>query len=362
VARRYPWAGWLLFVFAAVLMPTSSFFPLPGQIAAEHRMYLPLAAVICGCVLGCWLVLERLSPGIGHRPGPIIVFCLAGIVVAAAAGFQTYRRNVDYLSEYSLWHDTVAKRPQNYRPYGELARLCLAKGKVDEARSWGRLAVAQIPHLAEPRLILAGVLRSAGDDPQALTLCTEAIQTEPGYFPAYVERSLVLESLGRYDESLSDLKEALVLAPRNAEVSNSLGVFLLGRKRFSEALDYLNRSVELERQNEVALFNRGQLYRAIADNSRARQDLEAALDLDPEQPRILALLGDIMLQLGDSLQCLELYDRAVRADPGNPSWYLRRAVCEEKLGRHQAALADRHKAGQLRPNAGTVRRPEGKLP
>jgi Tfp pilus assembly protein PilF len=347
-ARRYPWAGWLLFLFAAILIPTSSFFPLPGQIAAEHRMYLPLAAVIAAGVLGIWLVLAKLSHGAMQRGWLIATFWLAGIALAAAAGFQTHRRNIDYLSEYSLWHDTVAKRPQNYRPYGELARLCLAKGKIDEAKSWGLLAVSRIPHLAEPRLILAGVERLVGDLPGALALCSEAIETEPGYFPACVQRSLILESLGRYDAALADLKKALTLAPQNAEVLNSLGVFLLGQKKFSEALDYLNRSVELERQNEVALYNRGQLYASIGDNSRARVDLEAALDLDPDQPRILALLADIALKSGDSRQCLSLYERAIRADPRNGSWYLRRAACEEKLGQHQAAVDDRRKAGQLK--------------
>jgi len=359
-ARRHPWAAWLLFLFAAILMPTSSFFPLPGQIAAEHRMYLPLAAVIAGCVLGIWLVLEKLSQGTSHRGGPVAALCLAGIALAAAAGFQTHRRNIDYLSEYSLWHDTVSKRPQNYRPYGELARLCLAKGKLEEARSWARLAVARIRHLAEPRLILAGVLRSTGDLAGALIQCTEAIQTESGYFPAYVQRSFILESMGRYDEALSDLKEALAIAPQNAEVLNSLGVFLLGRKRFAEALDYLNRSVELERQNEVALFNRGQLYASMGENLRARLDLEAALDLDLDQPRIMALLADTMLRLGDAEKCLTLYGRAILADPDNPSWYSRRAACEEKLGRHQAALADMHRAGQLRAHDPASVRRSGK--
>jgi tetratricopeptide (TPR) repeat protein len=350
--RHYPWAAWLLFLFAAILIPTSSFFPLPGQIAAEHRMYLPLAAVIVCCIIGIWLVFERLGPSVWHHRGPLGAFGLAGTALAVAAGFQTHRRNIDYLSEYSLWNDTVAKRPQNYRPYGELARLCLARGKLDEAKSWGRLAVSRIPHLAEPRLILAGVLKAAGDRAGALALCTEAIQTEPRYFPAYVERSLVLESLGRHEEALSDLKEALALAPRNAEVLNNLGVFLLGRKRYTEALDCFKRSLELESQNEVALFNRGQLYASVGENSRALLDLQAALDLDPDQPRILALLADIMLRLGDAEKCLSLYNRAVLAEPDNASWYLRRAACQEKLGRHQAALADRNRASQLTDPSG----------
>src|SRR5262249_48581715 len=231
VAWRYRWAAWLLFLFTAILIPTSSFFPLPGQIAAEHRMYLPLAVVIAAGVVGIWLALERAGAAASPGQGPVGALVVLGITLTIALGFQTHRRNVDYLSQYSVWHDTVVKRPQNYRPYGELARLCLANGNVNEAKSWGRLAVSRIPDLAEPRLILAGVLKAADERPGALAACTEAIQIQPTYFPAYVERSLLLESMEHYDAALSDLKEALALAPGNAEVLNSLGVFLLGRKR-----------------------------------------------------------------------------------------------------------------------------------
>ena len=63
--RRQPWLGFLGIWFFAILAPTSSIVPLFGQTAAEHRMYLPLAAVVTLIVVGGWLVCEEF-----HARGP----------------------------------------------------------------------------------------------------------------------------------------------------------------------------------------------------------------------------------------------------------------------------------------------------
>src|SRR5215469_4475262 len=57
----YPPWGFLGAWFFLLLMPTSSVLPLATQTVAEHRMYLPLAAIITVVVVGVWHVLGRRS-------------------------------------------------------------------------------------------------------------------------------------------------------------------------------------------------------------------------------------------------------------------------------------------------------------
>jgi hypothetical protein len=61
--QRRPWA-WPGAVFLLALAPSSSFLPL-GQIAVEYRMYLALAAVVTGLVLGIHAAIQTWAP-----PGP----------------------------------------------------------------------------------------------------------------------------------------------------------------------------------------------------------------------------------------------------------------------------------------------------
>ena len=52
---RWPKWGFLGAWFFLILAPTSSILPI-RDLAFEHRMYLPLAAVVAGVVMGGWLV------------------------------------------------------------------------------------------------------------------------------------------------------------------------------------------------------------------------------------------------------------------------------------------------------------------
>src|SRR5205814_5727887 len=102
--------------YFAVLAPTSSVLPLVGQTVAEHRMYLPFAAVVTLLVLGLCRAGAGIQKSGGKRHGSGFwilnsVFCLLAVVL----GLLTSRRNGDYRSEVALWRDTGAKRPDNAR-------------------------------------------------------------------------------------------------------------------------------------------------------------------------------------------------------------------------------------------------------
>src|SRR5205085_771365 len=85
--------------------------PIPTEIAAEHRMYLPLAAVIALTLAGAFGLVSSRVPLAPRR----IVFGIAALLVFSRAGDLTRARNLDYQSDEALWSDTVAKRPANAR-------------------------------------------------------------------------------------------------------------------------------------------------------------------------------------------------------------------------------------------------------
>ena len=58
---RRPWIGFLGSTFFLILLPSSSVVPIITQVMAEHRMYLPLAAVVSLAVLIGWLGWQRLA-------------------------------------------------------------------------------------------------------------------------------------------------------------------------------------------------------------------------------------------------------------------------------------------------------------
>jgi len=95
---RQPKLGFGLLVFG-ILAPSSSVIPLTTQTMAEHRMYLPLIAVVA----------VRRSGSLPRRTRMRACLCFRG----RAAGWGTTRRNEVYRSAVGLWDDTVRKRPGN---------------------------------------------------------------------------------------------------------------------------------------------------------------------------------------------------------------------------------------------------------
>ena len=120
--RKRPGLGFLGIWFFVILGPSSSFVPIISEVAAEHRMYLPLAAVVVGVVVCGYIVgialLARLSISDRGRTrlGWALGYILAGGVVVIL-GLLTFDRNNDYASEFSIWDVTVKACPGNQRAY-----------------------------------------------------------------------------------------------------------------------------------------------------------------------------------------------------------------------------------------------------
>ena len=116
LVKRPAW-GLLGASFFAILAPTSSFFPVLDA-AFDHRMYLPLAAVVTALVTGTFLIgrwiarRAKIPLLVSQSIGGGLVL-LAGVTLIAL----TVRRNMDYQDDLSLWADTVAKAPHNPRAH-----------------------------------------------------------------------------------------------------------------------------------------------------------------------------------------------------------------------------------------------------
>ena len=113
--KRQPAIGFVGAWFFLILAPTSSVVPIGGQPMAEHRMYLPLAAVVALVVLG-GANLGRYVLGRWQQTRRILEWGVSAAVVLVLT-LLTIQRNQDYMTRLTIWLDTVAKRPNNPRAH-----------------------------------------------------------------------------------------------------------------------------------------------------------------------------------------------------------------------------------------------------
>ena len=143
----WKWPAWGLLGawFFLILAPTSSVMPL-ADLAFEHRMYLPLAAVAVAVVLGVYAASSALA--LSARRRATVFGCLLGGVGLALAAL-TWQRNNDYRDEFLLWQDVVARRPNHPRAHNCLGNALADRGQVDEA-------IAELPEGPRHRARLRG--------------------------------------------------------------------------------------------------------------------------------------------------------------------------------------------------------------
>jgi protein O-mannosyl-transferase len=248
IVRRKP-AGFVGAWFFLILAPSSSVLPIVTEVAAEHRMYLSLAAIVVTVVVGVFVIGQRLlepvrsqgdqglasyrllrpvrthtmEPRFTHRAatagsaarglaGPkrfaLALAALLTVAVVAGLGIGTRARNRVYASEERLWHDTVTTRPDDARPR-------VAYG----------IALANAGRLVEAETQLQAGVTLAPTDPVAR-----------------VRLGSILAQQNKFDAAIPHLEQALVLRPDDVDAHRFLGEIYAIRRQDGLAVEHYDRA------------------------------------------------------------------------------------------------------------------------
>ena len=240
LVRRHP-LGFFGAWFFLILAPTSSIVPLP-DLAFEHRMYLPLAAVVAAAVLGGYVALRRLFAA---RATTIAGLGLL-LLLAVPLGLATRARNADYRSPIALWSATVATQPQNARAHLSLGVALDGQGRWREALVHLRTAVELDPALVKARINYAIALMEAGDPQAALPHLRRALELDPERATAHSNLGIALLQLGRRDEGIAALRDALRYDANNVEAHFNLALALIESGREAEARRHYEAAYRLD--------------------------------------------------------------------------------------------------------------------
>jgi len=250
--RRNPPLGFLGAWFFIILAPTSSFIPLADPIF-EHRMYLPLVAVVTITVLGAYqlsVYLQRSRTEFGN----VLRWILAGSVVLTLAGL-TVRRNLDYASELTIWQDTVEKRPNNPRAHNNLAIALGQAGRVGEAIGHYEQALRIKPDYVEARNNLGVVLGELGRFEDSIGQLEQVLQVAPDYPEAHYNLGLALYEVGKVREAVEQYELALRIRPDYARAHYHLGIALEQTGRIREAIEHYEQALRIKPDYTEARYN-----------------------------------------------------------------------------------------------------------
>ena len=260
LVRRRPW-GFVGAWFFALLAPSSSVLPLATEIAAERRMYMPLAAIVAAVVIGAFLMWQRLAPGVlsdvqlRRRAGRVTAVVIVG-VVATLLGALTYARNIDFWTDEGIWRDTVEKRPDNPRARLNYGIDLYAAGHLAEAERELREAVRLRNTSAAAHANLGAVLCGLGQIDEGISHLTSALSLDPEYSTAHGNLAEAYASRGQRALAAEQFALAVKASPDNPFLLNRLA-WLLATSPENEvrngrrAVDLAERAVSLTSRQDL---------------------------------------------------------------------------------------------------------------
>ncbi len=249
--RKRPRPGFVAASFFVVLAPTSSIVPI-RDLAFEHRMYLPLAAVILLTVLGVRRLLAHLvARGVIEAAAVPGLAAVLAIAVAGLLGWRTVDRNRDYRSDVVMWGDVVARRPDNARGRSNYGIALLRQGRIEEARPQFETALALGP-----------------DDPAALNNISLWLLTEH-----------------RVDEAIASMVKAIRADGRGAAKLN-LANLIAREGRIEDTIRRYGDQVPLADVEVEAWTIAGDLHLEQGRPGMAAEAYRRARDIDPDNAHL----------------------------------------------------------------------------
>ena len=263
-------------------------------------------------------------------------------------GAALFNQGKDALAALETAAKLLSRDPESQTNLGNVLR---ARGRLDEAVSCHRRAIALKPDYAEAHNNLGSALRDSKGPDQAVASYRQAISIKPDFAMAHMNLGDTLLALGRLDEAARSYRRVLQFRPDSVEAHNNLGNALRDSGRLEEAAASYRRAVairpdyaKLHNNLGNALLDLGRIEEAVASYSRA-------LELEPDFAKAHSNLGSAFRELAKLDEAEASYRRAlaIRADSSEILTNL--GVVQRLQGRADEAEASLRRALSIDPGA-----------
>lgn len=159
------------------------------------------------------------------------------------------------------------------------------------------------------------VLIALGRYEEALIPLDQALMLDAKHAPSMIERGKALLALERYSEALTSYDRALGVVADRVDAWNGRGQALLGLKRPADALISFDRVLLSEKGNGMALVHRGHALRDLGRREEALRCYRLALVIQPKSLDLLHLCCAVLIDLGRNAEALACADEGLAVQP-----------------------------------------------
>ena len=318
--RNHP-IGYLGTWVLAILSPTFV-IPIVTEIAAERRMYLPLAALVVLFVVGLYSLAQRLKARRAHQQKspitgrPSIAFFMAPLLVLSiVCGAASAWRLRGYSDDINLWRDVLRVYPQDNVALYNLGSQLLTSGQLPEAVDVLLCAHSLQPDNADVLNNLSVALIRSHRFDEGITYLKRALRLQPNLFDLHLNLGLIYTRTGHSAEAIEELQAALKLKPGDSPSQSLLGLALYQAGRHPEAIEVLERQLK---EQPDSVEDRNHLATALAHNGdpiRAMEEYRTALKVDPSDVEAAYNLALLLTAAGQANEAAAHFERILKVRP-----------------------------------------------
>jgi len=181
---------------------------------------------------------------------------------------------------------------------------------------------------------------SQGNIDDAIADFTYAIDLNPQFVRAYMNRANAYSNQGQIGDAVADFIRVIEIDPHNAQAYYNLGTIVARQGHLEEAIVHFTRAIELDPQLALAYYNRGLAYSIQEHLEDAITDFSYAIELDPQFIDAYNNRGVAYMMQGALDQAMVDFNRAIKINDQFMNPYAGRGIAYYSLGNFQAALND----------------------
>lgn len=265
---------------------------------------------------------------------------------------ETYLMQGKIAQAYASTQLALKSNPNFAPAYKTWGNILQSQGKIDEAMAAYNKAVQIEPQFAEAYTNIGSMLSKRGQLQEAVAYFQKAIAIKPNLAAAYWNLGNALMQLKRQEEAFICWQKAAEHAPEqfSAQAFNDMGTMLGRQHKFSEAIAYYQRAIELKPDFPMAYLNWGTVLVQQGKTNEAIAQFRQALELKPDYLEAYQQLGNALIQQEKFAGALAEYYKATQVQPQSAIAQYNFGVALLQQGKLQQAIASFQKTIELKPD------------
>src|SRR5439155_18685066 len=245
---------------------------------------------------------------------------------------------LDALSKYPAGQQAASESERFYR-----AALLLAIGKIEPvggvlarliaAVQYREETTVAVPQSASALLAESYYQQSCSNLREALKLARRAVQLSPNFGFGWARVAELEFSFGRIPAARDAIRRSLELAPRNAQAAALEGFLLAAENKISAAIRAFDTAIALDGALGNAWLGRGLCRIRAGHQIGGPEDLQVAVTLEPQRAVLRAYLGKAFTDSHDQSRAAHELSLAKELDPNDPTGWLYSALLNQQFNR-----------------------------